>query len=225
MTVVYLTSGSSWTVPADCTLLDWVDCIGAGANGGLSGLSVVGGGGGAFARKFVVAVTPGASIATQVGAGLDTVFGGTSLASCTCGAAKGSGTSGGLASASVGDVKYNGGNGNGSFGGGGGAAGTTGDGQSSGGYAGGAGDAGFGGAGGAVNADGGAGTEYDASHGSGGGAGGRNTSGNGRAGGAYGGGGGGRISGSDGPGYQGLIVISYTPSTGGAARSIGFIIG
>lgn len=218
---VFLTSGSSWTVPADCTQLEWVDCIGAGANGTISGLSVVGGGGGAFARKNNVPVTPGASISIQVGTGLDTVFGGTTLASCTCGAAKGSGTMGGLASASVGDTCYNGGNGNGTFGGGGGAAGPNGAGQSSGGYPGGAGDAGFGGAGGTANNNGSAGTEYDASHGCGGGAGGRNASGNGRTGGAYGGGGGGKVSGSDGPGYQGLIVVRYTPASG--ARAWGFI--
>jgi len=212
MALVFLTSGTSWTVPSDCTRINWVDTIGSGADGILAGISAHGGGGGAYARKNAISVTPGASIAYQVGVGLDTVFGGTVLTSCICGAAKANGAVGGLASSSVGDVTFNGGNGDTTFGGAGGAAGPNGAGNSGSGYLGGAGDAGSGGAGGAKGDPGSAGTEYDASHGSGGGAGGRNTAGPGFPGGLYGGGGGGDVTGADGAGQQGLIVISYTPT-------------
>lgn len=211
MALVFLTSGSSWTVPADCTSINWVDCIGAGGDGLLVSLAVQGGGGGAYARKNTISVAPGASIAYQVGTGVDTVFGGTSLASCICGAQAASGRTAGTAAASVGDVKYSGGTGHAVYGGGGGAGGPNGAGQNASGYPGGDGDAGSGGAGGAKGVAGGAGTEYDASHGSGGGGGGNNVNGSGIPGGLYGGGGGARASGTVGPGAQGLIVINYTP--------------
>lgn len=222
--VIFLVSGSSWAVPVDCSLIDQVDCIGAGANGAYASLAMLGGGGGAFAREEAVEVTPGASISIQVGAGFDTVFGGTSLASCICGAAKATGRMGGTAAASVGSLKYSGGNGNNTYGGAGGAAGPNGDGQNATSYHGGDGDSGAGGAGGSVNSPGGDGTEYDAGHGSGGGAGGRNTTGNGRNGGWYGGGGGATVSGTQGSGRPGLIRVSYTPdviggSSGGGSGS------
>ncbi|MFG1259142.1 DUF2612 domain-containing protein [Xanthobacter flavus] len=212
MALVFLTSGTSWTVPSDCTRINWVDTIGSGADGVFAGFSARGGGGGAYARKNAISVTPGTSVAYQVGAGLDTVFGGTVLTSCICGAAKANGATGGLASSSAGDVTFSGGNGDTTFGGAGGAAGPNGAGIAGSGYLGGAGDAGSGGAGGAKGIAGGAGTEYDASHGAGGGAGGRNTAGPGFPGGLYGGGGGGHVTGADGAGQQGLIVINYTPT-------------
>lgn len=229
-TLVFVTSGSSWVVPGDCSLADYVDCIGAGADGTISAFGGDGGGGGAFARGTSIALTPGGSVSIQVGAALDTCFGGTSLGACTVGAQKATGTTAGTASASVGSLKYNGGAGvaGGGFvpGSGGGAGGLNGAGVAAV-TDGGAGDAGFGGAGGSgsgAGTAGGNGTEYDASHGSGGG-GGRSSTANGNAGGAYGGGGGGANSGTVGAGSQGLIVVSYTPSSSSAARSFGFIIG
>jgi hypothetical protein len=85
--------------------------------------------------------------------------------------------------------------------------------------AGGGGDAGFGGAGGGTATAGGNGAEWDASHGSGGGGGGGTPGTNGTSGGTggrYGAGGGGggqgiSIDGNGGTGFQGVIVITYTP--------------
>lgn len=214
MTLVVITSGTSWTPPSDCARLNWVDCIGAGAAGSISGFSVRGGGGGAWARKNSVPVTPGVPVAISLGVNQDSVFGGTVLTSCICGAAKAVGPIGGQASDCVGDSAYSGGNGDTYFGGGGGAAGPHGPGYNAAGYAGGAGDAGYGGWAVPVNTSGNAGTEYDGVHGSGSGAGGRNNSGVGMPGGFYGGGGGGRPGGAPfGAGRQGLIVIDYTPTT------------
>lgn len=213
MTLVVITSGTSWTPPADCASLNWVDCIGSGSAGSISGTSVRGGAGGAWARKNSVPVTPGVPIAISLGVNQDTVFGGTVLTSCICGAAKAVGPVGGQAANCVGDLAYSGGDGNTTFGGAGGAAGPYGPGDDGAGYAGGAGDAGYGGGASPVNTAGKDGTEYDGVHGSGGGAGGRNNAGVGMAGGLYGGGGGGRPSGAPfGAGRQGLIVINYTPT-------------
>lgn len=63
-TVVTLTSGTSWTVPAGVTNLLLVECWGAGGGGWLGG-----GGGGAYASQPNIAVTPGASVAYVIGAG------------------------------------------------------------------------------------------------------------------------------------------------------------
>ena len=53
---IILTSGTSWSVPYDCNLLDRVDCIGGGGSGGAgkataggSFNNATGGGGGGFA--------------------------------------------------------------------------------------------------------------------------------------------------------------------------------
>jgi hypothetical protein len=171
--------------------------------------------------------------------GGDSWFNASSFAACTnsatCVSAKGgaggttnTGGAGGAAASGVGVVKYSGGtgvnkSGAGAASGGGGAAGPHGDGNPStagvggAGGTGGAGDAGFGGAGGVwvdtPASPGGAGTEYDATHGSGGGgssvfAGGGVPGGNG---GNYGGGGGGGgTSSQGGKAMSGLIVITYT---------------
>ncbi|HVV15164.1 MAG TPA: hypothetical protein VHD55_02065, partial [Candidatus Paceibacterota bacterium] len=146
------------------------------------------------------------------------------------------GGAGGLASNGRGTTKYDGGTGGaseagaGAGGGGGGAAGPHGAGGnganavSTSGGSGGTGDNAFGGAGGvgwAPPVDGGRGTEWDSTHGSGGGGSGRlNTYS--ASGGLYGGGGGGGR-GSGGPGgsgTQGLIVISYVPTTPGIDLSV-----
>ena len=63
---VVLTSGTSWTVPADFTAVNNIYCIGggAGAPSGSRGAP----GGGAFATRANVALTPGASIPIAIGA-------------------------------------------------------------------------------------------------------------------------------------------------------------
>lgn len=211
MTLAFITASGTWAVPADVYLLEWVDCIGAGSNGAAFG---TGGAGGAYVRKNALSVTPGDVFQVVAGAGQHSIFGGTVLTLCVCGAEKATGSVGGKAANSVGDIKYDGGNGNTTFGGAGGAGGPGGAGANGTSYAGGSGGGGGGGAGVPANFNGNDGTEYDATHGSGGGAGGRNASGDGRTGGDYGGGGGGHISGgTNGQGAPGLIVISYTTST------------
>src|SRR5882724_1421365 len=74
MTVITLTSGTTWTVPSDCPLITSVECVGAGATGivGSAGGAVggnggAGGGGGAYAIKNNVSVTPGAVLAISIG--------------------------------------------------------------------------------------------------------------------------------------------------------------
>lgn len=177
-TQIFLTVGSgTWAAPPDFSSTNTIECIGGGGGGGDS-TTGKGGGGGAYAKIVNYPGVPGASISYSVGAGGsgstaptaggDSWFGstGTILAK---GAQVTSGN-GGLASASVGTTKYNGGNGGGA--GGGGAAGPNGAGGNAT-SSGGAGDAGFGGAGGAYpGGAGGDGAEFDATHGSGGGGGG-----------------------------------------------------
>jgi len=178
MTEIFLTSGTSWTVPSDWNDLEnTIECIGAGAEGGPNGRA--GGGGGAYAIKSNLALTPNDSITIQIGngtlgwtsnnfhnTGRDTYFNGASLGASSCGAEGGydgtnnANTTGGQAANSIGDTKYSGGAGgnNGASGrpggGGGGAAGPNGAGGAGGnasttvGGAGGQGDNGSGGAGG-----------------------------------------------------------------------------
>ncbi len=148
------------------------------------------------------------------------------------------GGTGGAAASGVGDVKTSGGNGGngdsvspGAAGGGGGAGGPQGNGNNgsnlngnSGGN-GGSGGAGFGGAGGIgvagnTGGSGDTGTEFDLAHGSGGGGAGGGYAGSdlrGGHGGSYGGGAGG-FSGNGGAQGQvsgaGIIVLTYTPTTG-----------
>lgn len=256
---VFLVSGTSYPVPVDWdSINNTVECIGAGgaSRGGFAGSPGSGGGGGgggAYAMKASVFLPPGGSIQYQIGAGgapnsgdgTNTWFNGPSLALSSCGANAGGGAGtgsigggpGGTASASVGDLAYNGGKGGnggvfsgtagGAGGGGGGAGGPNGAGNpgtnggvGSTGGTGGSGGNGSGGAGGTGGAGtggaGGNGSEFDPTHGSGGGGGagaggtGAGASGSaGAIGGNYGGGGGG----GGGAGQSG-------PTTGGGRAGI-----
>ncbi|QQG37862.1 MAG: hypothetical protein HYS26_04540 [Candidatus Kaiserbacteria bacterium] len=249
-----------------------IEVIGGGGGGVRDGTADGdhgGGGGGAYSKVSNLSLTPGGNVTFQVGAGgaggatngsngsagTDTFFNRTSGSANTCAdtvsvcAKAGNGAvyltgsgAGGLASASVGSTKYNGGTGgyisnNYAGQGGGGAGGPSGagaDGVSTAGLgagvagtSGGQGGNGLGGAGGtgvagAAGGNGGNGTEWDATHGSGGGgAGGSGQEPTGSAGGnggSYGGGGGsggygGTTTGNGGAGAQGIIKITYV-STG-----------
>ena len=66
---VFLTAGSSWTVPADVTLI-WVTCVGGGAGGIGTSTSTIGlsGGAGATIYRQPLVVAPG-SLAYTLGAG------------------------------------------------------------------------------------------------------------------------------------------------------------
>ena len=138
---VTLTTSGNWTVPAGVTSIT-IECWGGGGGGGSrsSNGSGGGGGGGAYAKVNTYGVTPGASIPYVIGPGGSAGNNGgiTTFNSTICVAAGGSGVpsntvtggAGGLASASTGDVKYDGGIGysynTGSYGaGGGGSAGTA----------------------------------------------------------------------------------------------------
>jgi len=197
-TLIFLTSGSSWIVPDD-----WVSAgsrIHVIGDGGADPYNLgYGCGGGAYARNDDMALTVGASISYQIVAESDTWF----QAPYILMAAAGDNIGPGLASSSIGDVKYSGGYGGGDGGGGGGAGGPNGDGADASGTTGGDGGGGFGGSGGASSVAGGAGTEFDATHGSGGGG------GFGAAGGSYGAGSGANSAVSGG----GLIVIEYVPNS------------
>lgn len=105
------TADGTWTCPAG-VLEAIVECWGAGAGGTTN---VGAGGGGAFARK-TVAVTPSTGYAVVVGTSAANTNGEDSTFDSTTVVAKGglSGTNGGTAgqaSASTGDIKFNGGNG------------------------------------------------------------------------------------------------------------------
>jgi hypothetical protein len=126
----YITSGTSWTVPANWNdAINTIECIGAGGAGGNNGGG--GGGAGAYAKLSNLALTPSDSITIQIGAAhawtsannhlaaWDTYFNGANLAASSCGAEggyDGYNTVGGTATAgsaanSIGDTKYNGGTG------------------------------------------------------------------------------------------------------------------
>jgi hypothetical protein len=237
--VIFITGGSTWTVPTDWNNAgNTIEVIGAGSFGG-----------GAYSKSTNVSLTPGGTVGYAVGtAGQSAVTDGTDTYFCNstsnCASISGSavvvgakagllGGAGGAAASGVGGVKYSGGSSvsNGA----GGAAGPNGNGQDSGNEVGGAGDAGYGGAGGFSGTGptpGGNGAEWTATNvwngssytgatptgGSGGGGGTRHGSGTGagQAGGLYGGGGG---PGDGAPtasyaafGAQGLIVVTYTPA-------------
>lgn len=190
---IILTSGTFWTVPADWNSANnKVECIGAGRSGG-----------GAYAWKNNLTLTPGTNVTYQIGTTsttqsvADTWF----VSGGIVKAAGSIGNTGGQAALCVGDVKYSGGSAGGGGGGsgGGGAAGPNGNGADGTSTAGGAGGAGFGGAGGtSASPAGGAGTEWGSAGSGGGGLG----SGSG---GLYGGG---SRTGTPAPG---VIVITYTP--------------
>lgn len=215
-TQIFITSGTSWTVPADWnSAANTIEALGAGAGGSTGGL--LGGGGGAWAKVTNFSATPGASIPVSIGvagaintSGTDTQFNSSATLLAKAGLVNGIG---GPTTTSVGSSKFAGG-GSTSFGGGG-AAGPNGAGVGSTGTAGGNGDAGFGGAGGSgVGVPGSHGMEWDATHGSGGGG------GRAAAAGAYGAGGG-SDSASPGVGTGGILVINYTP----LAPAGGFFMG
>lgn len=66
---VYLTSGSSWTVPADWnSTSNTIEVIGGGG-GGSSSPSGFGGGGGAYGKVSNITLTPGTSLAYHIGSG------------------------------------------------------------------------------------------------------------------------------------------------------------
>lgn len=241
-TVILLTAGATWTVPADWTPLNTIDCIAPGASGSAS--LPDGGGAGAFARKNNVStnLNPGDVVTIQIGAGNsgNATFlknnVGTTIVSAAAPAANA--RSGGAAGSCIGDVKNSGGDGGlGSAGdglnacGGGGAAtkdgaGVNGNANNHGGLNGNGGASGSGAAGGLGNsgvAPGSPGAEYaisaggTAGGGGGGGGNGHGSAGAGSDGGLYGGGGSGLGAGAgptQGAGGAGCIVITYTPFVG-----------
>lgn len=247
---VVLTAGTTWTVPSSWNNSDnFVLCRGAGGGGGGGSLNGIrcgsGGGGGASARISNLTLSVGQVISISIGApgaggpvnvngtnGGATSFNGGQIVAAggEGGKTPSNGTSGGLggqASASIGTVKYSGGNGGSSSatdyyggGGGGGAAGDTGNGSNGsdtafggGGAAGGNGGATGGGAGALTNLAGN-GTQGDpGSNYAGGGGNGSlgdyySSTYQGGAGGLYGAGGGGG-DGAGGAGGQGVIIISW----------------
>ncbi len=120
--VVFLKAGDiSYTVPSGVANLR-VHCIGAGGRGiGGAGGVRNGGGGGAYARKNLIAVSAGNVIPCQIGAAgseVDTWFSSTGTVLAKAGGNGRNSVSGyglpGLASASVGDAKFDGGPGGGS---------------------------------------------------------------------------------------------------------------
>ena len=140
------TGDQTWTVPAGVTEVV-AECWGAGGRGGNAQAVVQGraggGGAGAYARK-TIAVTPGTTINLHVGAAGSTAEASWFVDAATVKAAYGQrgrgyldadygvGGIGGLASDSIGDLKYGGGNGGTTTasggGGGGGSAGRQGEG-------------------------------------------------------------------------------------------------
>ena len=142
MTRIFLTSGTTWIVPADWNnAANTIECLGGGGGGG-NGVSTTQGGGGGqggdYAIKSNFSTTPGTSITVKIAVGVGnsqngnpTYFNGASLGASTVGATggnKGTGATGGSGSTgSVGDTVYAGGSGGspgtGALGGGGGGGG------------------------------------------------------------------------------------------------------
>ena len=226
---VVLTSGTSWTVPADFTAVNNIYCIG----GGGGSTSTSGAGGGAFATIANVALTPGAAIPITIGvggagavAGGDTRFN-TSQVVAKGGGAPPGGTPGGAGGAAAACIPTagafsggNGGNRTNGWAAGGGAGGINGPGAQGGGSStvngsagGGAGSGGSPGTGGTV-AGGNGGAGFDGTPGgvgNGGGTGGNGSHGSG--GGANGGGG------TGGSGGNGIEWV--TAGSGGGAGALG----
>jgi hypothetical protein len=248
----FATSGSTLTLdPTFNTASNNIYCIGAG-RGGANGAGATGGGGGgggAFATLANYNLNgPNASVGIQV-AGANTIFDTTNNAVIAVQGAAGSGATGGTggaaASCTPSTGAFSGGTGGASGsgldgGGGGGAAGPNGNGNNgsagitTNGGNGGSGDGGVGGSGGAAGScspSGGGGTEWSASpnRGSGGGGGGGATGiAAAGAGGAYGAGGGGGSKTSlqtGAAGTGGLIAVSWTPASGGAATQFLSLLG
>lgn len=238
---IILTSGTSWTVPADFNIAaNTIEAIGPGGNGGQgfgSGGAGGGGGGGAYTKltNFNPAGATTIPYAIPVPGGGDTTFNTSSLIAKQGGQGTDatidgvpSGAAGGLGGAASsctpsGPAK-SGGNGSAPslgptnpFGCGGGAGGSFAAGQagtSDNSDTGGQGDPPNGGAGGTFASAGHAGTEWGAAGSGGGGSGGFSSGMAGGAGGNYGAGGGGAFgnNGAGGAGAKGVIVITYTPT-------------
>ena len=201
---IFLTSGTSWTVPNDWnSASNTIEVIGGGGSVGVAGNAGQGAGGGGYSKKTNATLSAGASITYAVGAGGGGGGGGGDTYLCNsssnCGSisdtavivgakggtgtgSNGSGAAGGAAGSGVGDVKYSGGNGgsnsnccsNGGAGGGG-AAGPNGAGWNGGAESA---NAAFGGGGGGADAgSGAAGSADSGSSGGNGGAGPTGTSG------------------------------------------------
>jgi hypothetical protein len=126
---VVFTSSGTWTVPEGVSQIT-VEAWGGGGGGAALGINnnKSGGGGGAYAKSLLTlpagsySVTVGAGGSSGTGGGISS-FGNLVIADGGSAGTQNSGGSGGLASASVGQVKYNGGNGAGAPGGGGSSAG------------------------------------------------------------------------------------------------------
>lgn len=212
---VYITAGTTWTVPPDFSVINTVEVIGHGGDGGPTAVNSAGGGGGAYAKISGIVLIPGAVVNIHLGTQICPTADGTWFYSSstvyaesgTCGDSAGAG---GKAANSIGTVKYSGGDSGAPAGGG--AAGPNGAGGAAVINLGGTGDAGFGGAGGAIGGgNGGNGTEFGGGYGSGGGGGATNAAA-GNAG-TYGAGGAQSAS-STTPKTSGsgaLIVITYQP--------------
>lgn len=210
-TSVTLTSGTTWYVPFGVTSIT-VECWGGGGGSGggtnTSGPGGSGGGGGAYA-KSIISVTGGQSYSYSIGAGGaasssggNTTFNTTSVIAVGGGGGVADGGTvgaGGLASSSTGTTKYSGGDGYigaGTVGGGGGgSAGTAGNGNTATSQTGATAVTG-GGAGADGQALGANGATPGAGYGGGAGGSGRRS--------------GGSESGAS--GYQGKIIITYTPA-------------
>lgn len=233
MTTVFLTSGSSWTVP-----VDWnnsnnsVECIASGADGvQVSGTAAgqIGpaGGGGAYAKRSNINLTISSTINFKVGntSNVNTYFNGTSMINCSVGAVGANGVTGGSSGLCIGDVCYSGGNAhqsnaNTAAGGAAGPHGAGGNGTTT---SAGGGDNGWGGAGANGTNSGSNGNEWGTNLGSGGGGFGSTASFGPSNGGNYGAGGGGSYSviasqvpiryeaSRVGLGAPGIIRIVYSP--------------
>lgn len=235
--IEFLAAGTtSWTVPAGVTSLTKVECIAPGGDGARNTGGGGGGGSGGYSLKNNYAVTPGASITTQVGAhgsGNATWFNSSGTVNANAGASGSGATGGNGGAAGTGDTTYagaNGGNADGSSnssGGGGGAAGPSGAGK-----AGGNGDAtgqGGGGGGGSNGGSSTAGANSGASGAGGNGGNGTGGTGGGAGGSAFGSGtaatansgGGGGGGGKFGAGAAGAGSIVWTATTGGATAGPG----
>ena len=141
-TVVFLTSGTSWTVPNDWNSSNnTIEVIGGGSSGNSVAITPnsASGAGGGYSEISNLALTPGANVSYAVGAGGtsvtsnatsvaggDTWFNATSMANCvtagsaSCVGAKGggaatggTGSTGGAAGSGVGTLRYTGGSGQG----------------------------------------------------------------------------------------------------------------
>lgn len=122
--VIFITAGSSWTVPDDWnSAANTIECIGAGGGGYGATTASAGGGGGAYSRISNLDLTPGTVIKYSVGAGGpgnsqtvnggDTWFNGTGLSSASVSAQGGTtywiSGAGGSFGSSIGEVGYDGG--------------------------------------------------------------------------------------------------------------------